>query len=159
MKHLHFASLVVGTLGIALSPSTEAQRPTPRPKPQPVVTHTLAQARSIFSRSDANKDSRISLAESRAMGVSPAEFGSFDTDGDALVGNDEFLVGYRNWVSSAGQKVAPDLDAEATRLQALRKAKEAEQKRKRAQDAEKGARPVSEGPAARRSGGTETSVM
>ncbi len=91
-----------------------------------VFTHGLATARSIFARSDANGDGAITRAEAGAVGVAPREWLLFDADASGAVERDEFLVGYRQYVLGAGHRVAPELEAEAARLQALRRAQATE---------------------------------
>ncbi len=101
-----------------------------RARPEP-PSHGLATARTIFARSDVDRNGRISQGEARGMGVSPRSWAIFDADGDGSVGFEEFLLGYRRYVIGAGHRVAPDFELEATRLEALRRARLAAEQRPR----------------------------
>jgi len=125
MKKQHLRVGITLSLALGLgSTALTAQTPTPAPK-----THNLAMARSIFSRSDADKSGAISLAEARSLGVALSEFRSFDADSNGLVARDEFLIGYRTYVANQGQRIGADLDAETTRLQAQRRVSQAQTQR------------------------------
>jgi len=92
-------------------------------------TGTLAQTREAFKVLDANKDARLG-AEERA-GLDPQLTRGVDFDGDGFWSKDEFLLFHRQRLLAAKVKPAADLEAEATRIQAARKAKATERNTRR----------------------------
>lgn len=134
----------------ATDASRRAQAPAPSAR---AATHTLSSTRKVFSDTDADKDGVISEREATAVGVSKVQFGAFDADGDAKITADEFVVGYRQLVAEAGHAAAPDLEAEATRLQSLRRAQVAQSERQR--EGRVGTEPTIGGTTARRLSGAD----
>lgn len=124
-------------LGAALAAEARAQQPAPAPGESRVAAqsrraprvHDLSRVRSIFATADVNHDSAINSSEAEAAGISRAQFAGFDADSDGKLGGDEFVVGYRGLVARAGDTAAADLETETSRIEALRKAKAAEQAR------------------------------
>jgi hypothetical protein len=130
MKRTLFTSLLSA---LSLASAAQAQEALP----------SLAQARTAFAAADADKSGGVSLDEAQRNGHSLAEFRGFDLDGNGALSQDEFLVGYKERMSTGGRRVASDLDNEARRILTERRAAQAEDARRRS--AESGA-----GPAARR---------
>jgi len=94
---------------------------------------TLAQAREAFAALDANKDGRLCREELAVPGLqlSPAEICAVDFDQDGFWSKDEFLLFHRQRLLAAKVKPAADLEAEAARIQAARKAKATERSTRR----------------------------
>ena len=114
----------VAALLLFIAPaSAHAQTPSP--------ANTLAQALATLGAADVNKDGQLSPGEVAGLGLARGEFASADSDGDGLLSRDEFLVFYRQSLLAANKTAAPDLEAEVARIQALRKAKAAEDGRVR----------------------------
>jgi len=82
---------------------------------------TLSQAVAVFSAADLNRDGKLSAEETRSIPVSAETFASEDADGDGFWSRDEFLVSYRKQLVGARRAVAADLDAEVTRILALKR--------------------------------------
>jgi hypothetical protein len=105
----------------------------PAPATRPAATapkgHDLARVRSLFQAADTDRSGSVDSAEALRAGVSAREFTSFDADGSGAVSGDEFVVGFRTLAGAAGQPVADDLQAEATRIAALRRAMDAQRQR------------------------------
>lgn len=87
---------------------------------------TLADLESTFAQLDANKDGKLSPQEIAVLKLSPADARGLDADHDGFLSRDEFLLFYRQRIVAAGAKPAADLESEATRIVAARKAKAAE---------------------------------
>lgn len=98
------------------------------------AVNSLERARATFTAADADKDAKLSFDEiTRQKFVGDrAAFAAQDADGDGSWSRDEFAVYYRQTLANAGQKPADDLEAEVTRVLALRKAKVEADARKRA---------------------------
>jgi hypothetical protein len=75
----------------------------------------------MFAAADANRDGKLSPEETRGIPVSAETFASEDSDRDGFWSRDEFLVSYRKQLVAARQPVAADLDAEVTRILALKR--------------------------------------
>ncbi|QDU69631.1 EF-hand domain-containing protein [Engelhardtia mirabilis] len=90
------------------------------------ASHDLRRASATFGRADSDRDGSIGWLEAVRTGLSSREFRAFDADTDGSVSRDEFIVGYRRLVNAAGQRTAPDLDAETTRIEAFRRAFQAQ---------------------------------
>jgi hypothetical protein len=91
----------------------------------------LARARSTFASADVDKSGDVSLREATASGHSLAEFRGFDLDGDGALTQSEFIVGYKERMGAGGSRVAPDLENEARRILAERRAEQADATRRR----------------------------
>jgi EF hand len=87
---------------------------------------TLANADATFNELDTHKDGKLSPQEIAALKLRPDDLRGVDFDGDGFLSRDEFLLFYRQRLVAAGLKPAADLEAEATRVLAARKAKLAE---------------------------------
>src|ERR1051326_480982 len=70
----------------------------------------LARARATFEATDANKDGRVSFDElkANALPIQKAEFEAQDFDHDGTWSREEFLVYYRQLLSSNGQRASDD---------------------------------------------------
>jgi hypothetical protein len=91
---------------------------------------TLARAVELFAASDSNHDGKLSWDESRSIPVSVDAFGAEDADRDGSWSRDEFLVFYRHQLVATRQPVGADLDAEITRIQALKRVEAVDQTKK-----------------------------
>lgn len=111
-------------LGVLSANPALAQRGAP--------ANSLPRALATFAAADTSKDGKLSLEEATAASIQAREFAAQDLDKDGSWSKDEFLLFYRQRLVLAGQQVGADLDAETTRIQALRKAKETEEAKKRA---------------------------
>lgn len=103
--------------------------------PQPELTLqgqaiTLAHARAAFAKADKNASGKIELAEARAAGLTRYLTQGYDVNADRALDRSEFVIAHRMRAASAKRRVAPDLEAEVTRLLALRKARAAELRRR-----------------------------
>ncbi len=109
----------LGLLAILLLPSTAAGQDR---------LATLAQAQETFSVADTNKDGKLSPEELAALKLqlTRSDTRGVDFDRDGYWSKDEFLLFYRQRLLAANVKPAADLEAEATRILAARKAKTAE---------------------------------
>jgi hypothetical protein len=84
----------------------------------------VREAESTFAALDKNQDKQISAAEYAAFSTDRQPFQTADGDGNGLLDRDEFLLFYRSRLISAQKKPTADLEAEATRIQAARRAKQ-----------------------------------
>lgn len=91
--------------------------------------HGLARTRTLFQTADLDHDGQINQQEAARIGVQRGEFTRFDQDNSGNVDGEEFIFAYRGLVAAAGQTVEPDLQAEATRIEALRRTKAAQAQR------------------------------
>ncbi len=82
---------------------------------------TLGRAVAVFSAADLNHDGKLSPEETRSIPVSAETFASEDADRDGFWSRDEFLLSYRKQLVATRQPVAADLDAEVTRILALKR--------------------------------------
>ena len=89
-------------------------------------TATLAQALETFNAVDSNKDGKLSPEEVAVFQLGRSETRGVDVDRDEFWSKDEFIVFYRQRLLAADVKPAADLEAEATRILAARKAKASE---------------------------------
>ncbi len=128
-----------GAQGTGTEPSARPAVPAPVVDQRP---NGLSRARMLFANADQDDDGRVSLREALAQGLERPTFAGFDADGDEVVTLDEYIVGMRDLMAQAGQPIDPDLAAEATRIQALRRARAAQEQR-------------TGGPASQRTGGVE----
>ncbi|MBK7642209.1 MAG: hypothetical protein IPJ19_04045 [Planctomycetes bacterium] len=103
---------------------------------------TLASALETFTAVDLNKDGRLSPSEvTNELRLGPADTRGVDADQDGFWSRDEFLVFYRQRLAAAKVRPAADLEAEATRILAARKAKAGERGGQRAlSEARRGAK-------------------
>ncbi len=109
----------LGLLATLLLPATSAAQSR---------VATLAQAQETFSVADANKDGKLSPEELAALQLQLTrdDTRGIDFDRDGFWSRDEFLLFYRQRLLAANVKPAADLEAEATRILAARKAKTTE---------------------------------
>jgi hypothetical protein len=106
--------------------------PQPRVEPQPRANTqqrvddeaSLQGARALFQRVDQDRSGQLDTREADHAGIDARTLPGFDVDQDGSLSWEEFVVGHRQVRARAGKTVAADLDAEATRLQALRRARE-----------------------------------
>jgi hypothetical protein len=96
----------------------------------PPSAQNLSRALASFAAADTDRDGRLSPDEARSMPVSTSVFAAEDDDKDGFWSRDEFLVFYRHRVIAGGQPVGADLEAEITRLQALKRVRVVEETRK-----------------------------
>jgi hypothetical protein len=89
-------------------------------------TATLAQALETFNAVDSNKDGKLSPEEVAVFQLGRSDTRGVDVDRDESWSKDEFIVFYRQRLLAANVKPAADLEAEATRILAARKAKASE---------------------------------
>lgn len=88
---------------------------------------TLARAQETFTDVDTNKDGKLSPEEVVAkLQLNASDVRGVDADKDGFWSKDEFLLFYRQRIVAANVKPSADLEAEATRILAARKAKAAE---------------------------------
>lgn len=155
------------TQGPAAGPAAGRTAPEARPAVRPAAgqeqrpaapatRHDLGSTRALFARTDGDKDGVITAREATAVGVQPRQFSAFDENGDGRITADEFVVGYRELVAEAGQTASPDLDAEATRIRAERRAHASEQER--ARQGRAGQDPAGQSPSPRADGATPARV-
>ncbi len=92
---------------------------------------SLAGARAFFELADFDKDGKLGYDELQKQGltVQKAEFDAMDVDKNSSWSRDEFVVYYRRLLIASQHRPAADLNAEVTRIEAARKAKEAETRR------------------------------
>jgi hypothetical protein len=86
---------------------------------------TLERARELHASLDGDGDGALDRGEARRGGLSRHLAARMDRDGDRRLDRDEFVLGLRILLADAGLEAAPDLDAEATRLRALFRARRA----------------------------------
>jgi len=84
----------------------------------------LSQALALRSCLDVDRDGVLVLPEAAALGIDGEGFGLADEDGDGALGADEFLVALCPVLGQRGLRAAPDLAAEALRLQARGRARD-----------------------------------
>ena len=106
------AAAVLPTAWVPSSPTVSASPRCP--------VHDLELARRLFHNADRDRDGAISVREARRSGIGHREFRAFDLDRREGLSSDEFVAGYRRLAAAAGRAIAGDLQAEATRLEALR---------------------------------------
>jgi hypothetical protein len=92
---------------------------------------SLAGARAFFELADFDKDGKLGFDEMQKQGltVQRSQFDAMDVDKSGSWSRDEFVVYYRRLLIASQHRPAADLSAEVTRIEALRKAKEAETRR------------------------------
>lgn len=112
-------------------PANPAPREAERPAPATAPGHNLARVRSAFAGYDADGDGLVQRAEALRQGVTAPLFATFDENGDGAVTVDEFVLAYRVKLAAQGEAPAADLEAEATRIRAARRAQAADQGRSR----------------------------
>ena len=107
-------------------PPAPREDPQPRPNPQPRADDggSLRGARALFQRVDQDRNGLLDTRESDHAGIDARTLPGFDVDSDGSLSWEEFVVGHRQVRAGAGKPIASDLEAEATRLQALRRARE-----------------------------------
>jgi hypothetical protein len=88
---------------------------------------TLESARATFTRADGDTNAQLSAAEASAVGIDARSLAAADGDGNGSLSRDEFLVAYHQGLVRQSRAVAADLEAESTRLQALRRAQRSEE--------------------------------
>ena len=110
-------------------PANPAVRDAARPTPTP--GHNLARVRSAFAGYDVDGDGLVQRAEALRQGVAAPLFANFDENGDGAVTVDEFVLAYRVKLAAQGEAPAADLEAEATRIRAARRAQAADQSQRR----------------------------
>ncbi len=86
---------------------------------------SLKQAQTTFDVLDANKDAKLSPQEMLLLKITAADARGIDFDMDGSISKDEFVMFYRQRLVAAGVRPAADLEAEAVRILAARKAREA----------------------------------
>ena len=114
----------LGLLAVLLLPATSAAQNR---------TASLAQAQETFTAVDTNKDGKLSPEELAALKLQLTrnDTRGVDFDRDGFWSKDEFLLFYRQRLLAAEVKPAADLEAEATRILAARKAKTTERNAQR----------------------------
>jgi len=121
--------LLTAAAGLALASPSAAQRRS---------SNDLAQARATFKAADKDANSKVSPGEAGRAKIPADLFVRLDADADRALSQDEFTLLYRELVKRAKQPVAADLEAEAVRIQAMRRARVVEaQKAKAAAEAAK----------------------
>jgi hypothetical protein len=138
LRDLHLLGALFASALLA-SPSLAQRRgDTPRPEPPPPVEPqprantqqrvddeaSLQGARALFQRVDQDRSGQLDTQEGDHAGIDARALPGFDVDQNGSLSWEEFVVGHRQARARAGKAVAADLDAEATRLQALRRARE-----------------------------------
>lgn len=88
---------------------------------------TLETARALFTRADADGNGQLSASEATTLGFDARSMSSSDSDANQSLSRDEFIVGYHQFLVHQAKPVAADLEAESTRLQALRRAQRSEE--------------------------------
>lgn len=88
---------------------------------------SLTAAQASFAGLDGDKDGKLSPQEILTLKVSASDVRGVDVDRDGFVSKEEFIPFYRQRLLAAGVKPAADLEAEATRIAAARKAKQSNQ--------------------------------
>src|SRR5688500_8464571 len=96
------------------------------PIAQPAST-SLKQVRDAHATADADRSGGLSVTEAAGAGVEASAFVATDADGDQQLGLDEFVIWSEGRAAKQAGGSAPDLTAESTRLQALRRAQKSEQ--------------------------------
>ncbi|MDP6410918.1 MAG: hypothetical protein QGI46_16210 [Planctomycetota bacterium] len=119
MKHLLTPLLTLGLLAA----DAAAQRSQ--------ETSPLRRARGTFAAADSNKDGVLDAREVSRASIPRDEFKAFDHNGDRALSSDEFLLYYRQLLLDARKAAGAELDREAARIQALRKAHEEKEARAR----------------------------
>ena len=89
------------------------------------ISADLQRARRTFDAADKNRDGRIERAELELARVKVAadEFAARDLDGDKYWSREEFVLWYRGLLIASRQRPAADLEAEATRILAVQRAR------------------------------------
>ena len=103
---------------------SKGQAPAPA---KPAVT--LAEARELFARVDQDKNGELSIREADYAGLPANRTSPFDADGNGSLSPEEFLVAFHQSLSSGDRRAGSDLEAESARIQALRRAKDADRER------------------------------
>ncbi|MEE8467553.1 MAG: hypothetical protein V3T22_03820, partial [Planctomycetota bacterium] len=119
---------IVPALGLALASAAEAQAPRDAQAP---TQGGLARARALFHKVDLDGDGLISAREAGRHGIPTRDFVAHDTNRDRQLARQEFVIFYRQLRVKAGKGVSPDLEAEAARIQAERRARQAADARRR----------------------------
>lgn len=136
--------LILSTASACVLASTLATAQTPPSE------GSLGRARALFEKVDLDDDGSISAREAGRAQIPSQDFVSSDADRDRRLSGEEFVIFYRQLLVRAGKDVSADLEAEAARIQAARRARESEKARKRleearqAEEAEQGAQETRE---------------
>ncbi|MDP6540168.1 MAG: hypothetical protein QF410_11540 [Planctomycetota bacterium] len=99
-------------------------------------TSPVRRARGTFAAADTNKDGVLDAREVSRASIPRDAFAKYDHDGDRNLSSDEFLLYYRQLLLDARRPAGAELDREAARIQALRKAHEQKEARARRAAAE-----------------------
>ena len=83
---------------------------------------SLERARALFAKVDGNGDGLVSAVEAGRNRIPSKEFVLYDADRDRRLSRSEFTLFYRQLLVKAGEDVGDDLDAEAARIEAGRRA-------------------------------------
>jgi hypothetical protein len=141
MKPIRTLSLLLVLSGLALGAQTPAAAPAqgtgsgpgaratqPRTAAAANVAGgmTLKEVRDAFTKADADRSGSLSVDEAAFGGLDGAGFTAGDADGDGRLSQDEYVVASESRVARLSGGAASDLTAESTRLQTLRRARQAE---------------------------------
>ncbi len=83
----------------------------------------LSRTRQTFRAADRDGNGRVALREAIRGKIPAADFAREDHDQDANLSRDEFVLYYRQLLVRAGRAIASDLEFEAARIQAVRRAR------------------------------------
>ncbi len=131
MRPIRTLTLLLLLASAPLSAQTPAgAAPGSRRAPAPAVTQTagltLKEVRDAFAKADADRSGGLSADEAVSGGVDAASFAAADADSDSKLSADEYTVVSEGRAAKLATGAAPDLTAESTRLQALRRAQKSE---------------------------------
>ncbi len=111
----------------------------------------LSTVRGLFRRMDTDGNGEISALEAGRNHIPSKDFVAYDSNRDRRLSQAEFTLFYRQLVIRSGRKVAADLDAEAARITAARRAKRADEVERREQARKKALEEARRAEAARES--------